>query len=304
MNAGVLSKDLKPGSYLLVLHADGYVDTRIPILLSAGKAYHHQNDEQTAQLPLRLMRESEVKSDECFIPAGPFWAKRNRIEQVTRCWKQVWMPDLLMKAIPVTHADFLRFINDLQAKGLPVDQLLPKHNTTSNSTESLYRKERNGQYGLTERVFNTQAATGVSWTAANQYAEWYAQERGQNWRIPTEHEWIKAARGGDKRIFPWGDHPEQIHCSNRSAKSSLKRAGCVMQQNDDISPYLIQGIAGNVIDWTSSHWVDHTGVESQDVIVKGGSWDCPYWLAQIDQVRVYSKEYHDSTIGFRLCRSL
>ncbi|MEC8381333.1 MAG: bifunctional serine/threonine-protein kinase/formylglycine-generating enzyme family protein [Myxococcota bacterium] len=304
LNAGTLSKELKPGSYLLILHAEGFVDIRIPVWLSAGDIYQHLNQEQTAQLPLRLLQNNEIHGNECYIPAGAFWAKRNRIEQVVKCWKKIWMPDLLMKANPVTHQEYLEFINASQVAGRSVDTLLPRQIGPSGLSESLYKVKKNGLYFLSEHLFNTQPATGMSWAAANQFSQWYAEKKGQPWRIPSEHEWMKAARGGDKRIFPWGDHPEQHRCSNRSATSTPKAPGCIMQQNEDISPYLIRGVAGNVIDWTSSHWIDHKGVESQDVIVKGGSWDCPYWLAQIDQVRVFPTTHYDSTIGFRLCRSL
>jgi formylglycine-generating enzyme required for sulfatase activity len=55
-----------------------------------------------------------------------------------------------------------------------------------------------------------QPVVGVSWYEAAAYCDWLTQVTGRRYRLPTEAEWERAARGGKEgRLFPWGDDPPQ-----------------------------------------------------------------------------------------------
>jgi formylglycine-generating enzyme required for sulfatase activity len=55
-----------------------------------------------------------------------------------------------------------------------------------------------------------QPVVGVSWYEAQKYCDWLAAARERPYRLPTEAEWERAARGGPEgALFPWGDAPPE-----------------------------------------------------------------------------------------------
>jgi formylglycine-generating enzyme required for sulfatase activity len=92
----------------------------------------------------------------------------------------------------------------------------------------------------------------VSWHDAVAFCEWLSRETSRPFRLPTEAEWEKAARGTDGRLYPWGNEPPTPELCNfdESDIGYTTPVGRYSPQGD--SPYGCADMAGNVCEWTQS----------------------------------------------------
>jgi len=90
----------------------------------------------------------------------------------------------------------------------------------------------------------------VTWRDAVAYCRWLNKQTGRSFRLPTEAEWEKAARGSDRRQYPWGDEFDPAKCNIREGGPGGTTP--VGQYPEGASPYDILDMAGNVWEWCSS----------------------------------------------------
>ncbi|MDA4847799.1 formylglycine-generating enzyme family protein [Hoeflea poritis] len=105
----------------------------------------------------------------------------------------------------------------------------------------------------------------VSYQDAIAYASWLSGKAGKAWRLPTEAEWEKAARGPDGNYFPWGNTFNAALLNSHDAGPFATIP--VGSFPDGASPYGLLDAAGQVFEWTA------TPAGDTRHIVKGGSWD-------------------------------
>ena len=93
----------------------------------------------------------------------------------------------------------------------------------------------------------------VSWYDAMEYCQWLSEKTGRSYRLPTEAEWERAARGTDGRIYPWGNEFEKNKCNaGESGIADTTPVGKYSPEGD--SPYGCADMAGNVWEWTQSQF--------------------------------------------------
>ena len=105
----------------------------------------------------------------------------------------------------------------------------------------------------------------VSQIDANRYAQWLSRATGESWRLPSEIEWEKAARGVDGWRFPWGDEyrPEKLNSHDLGPFDTMP----VGAFPGGLSPFGLLDAAGQVFEWTAD------STNAGRAVVKGGSWD-------------------------------
>jgi formylglycine-generating enzyme required for sulfatase activity len=135
----------------------------------------------------------------------------------------------------------------------------------------------------------------VSRSDAEAYARWLSLRTDATWRLPTEAEWEKAARGSDGRRFPWGDGFDPARLNSHDAGPFDTTP--VGRYPDGASPYGLLDASGQVYEWTS------TRPGPNRAVVKGGSWDdlgCGACRPAARHARPYTLRH--VLIGFRLVR--
>jgi formylglycine-generating enzyme required for sulfatase activity len=97
-------------------------------------------------------------------------------------------------------------------------------------------------------VYRDYPVVYVNWFQANEYCNWAG--RG----LPSEAEWEKAARGTDRRRYPWGNEKPSPRLAN-FAESLIKEALPAYRYPSGASPYGALNMAGNVREWVAD-WFD------------------------------------------------
>jgi formylglycine-generating enzyme required for sulfatase activity len=207
------------------------------------------------------------------IPAGDFLAGQHEDPASTGAFE--------IMVTPVTTTQFAAFLNQALADGTikvvenqvvgyyPGDPFHGvKHEEEIKAGDWLWipiddpsqRVKFDGSTFSVQAGYEDHPMTMVSWFGAQGYCE------ANGWRLPTELEWEKAARGGDARPFPWGDEIQRENANfyaSRDPYEDMSQYGSrttpVGFYNgrsydgyatlDSASPYGVYDMAGNVWQW-------------------------------------------------------
>ncbi len=156
---------------------------------------------------------------------------------------------------------------------------------------------------------------GITRREAEAYCRWVGA------RLPTAAEWEVAGRGGDGRLFPWGENwqlgranlgrfDRKYRRSSPDPADGFRFFSPVGAVPGDRSPFGVSDLAGNVREWTASCGGNNVGdtplsettVSCDRAVIKGGSWRSPPWEGILTYREVWPAGEGRLDVGFRCAR--
>lgn len=179
----------------------------------------------------------------------------------------VYIPyDYWIGRYPITVDQFTVFVDYIEANFPSLDYFRRGSNVT-----------RKGNHPV----------SNMSWDIAMSYCKWLNAMQGKElpkgfvFRLPTEAEWEKAARGEFGFEWPWGNEFDKNKCNTEeSGKDDTTPVGAYSPAGD--SPYGAADMVGNVWEWTQSLNKDYPydakdgreDLQSRDRrVLRGGSFN-------------------------------
>ncbi len=219
----------------------------------------------STKLPQVLSPQHPFGPELILIPAGKFLMgsdpKRDKqARDNEQPQHSLYLPDYYIAKTPVTNAQYAAFVRAIGLR--PPEQWNWKRKEPPQGEEN-------------------HPVVDVSWQDAVAHCRWLAKTTGKPYRLPTEAEWEKAARGTDSRIYPWGNLWAAKQCN--TAKGGKNHTTSVGSYPGGASPYGVLDMAGNVREWVAD-WYDEKYYSNSPAenppgppkgdykVLRGGSW--------------------------------
>ncbi len=196
---------------------------------------------------------------------------------------EVMLEDFKIGRCPVTNAQYAAFIGVTRYPSPWDDKLPPAH-------------------------LMDHPVVNVSYIEAKVYCHWLSQATGKLFRLPTEYEWEKAARGAkpNARRYTWDTGEAGNRCNTKETGIG-GTTPVTKYENVSASPYGIADMLGNVWEWTES-WYGRYNTSDHDSVnygrtykvVRGGSWNNPLQRARISCRGRYKPGVKRPYLGFRV----
>jgi sulfatase modifying factor 1 len=219
------------------------------------------------------------------IGAGWFFMGSNAGQDVEVPVHRVWVDCFAIAATQVTVAEYARFLD------------------ATGSMPPPYWEDANFSHPQ-------QPVVAVSWFDAVAYCAWLTAATSSHYRLPTEAEWERAARGGaEGRMFPWGDDAPMFRADYHARwKNGPEQVG-----QSEPNAYGLFEMCENVHEWCSDWFgADYYGgapdrnpqgpETGNRKASRGGSWRHQIKISRCSARSSIPPEFKYADYGFRVVR--
>ena len=225
----------------------------------------------------------------------------------------VYVPagEFLMGSDPVI--DKRAFKNELPQHRVNLSEFYIGQYPVTNAQYAVFTKTHKKRHNASV-IEDDYPVVRVSCRDAAAFCEWLSSTTGKRFRLPTEAEWEKAARGVGGGIYPWGN--EWAHAKLNSSESGIGGTTPVGEYSPaGDSPYGVAGMAGNVWEWTCSLYRPYPyrvndgrefpkGEGAGDFVFRGGSFGHNGRFARCAYRGKGDPDFRFDYFGFRVVMSI
>lgn len=221
------------------------------------------------------------------IPEGWFLMGGESGQDNERPIHRVWVDAFELAAYQVTNADYAHFL------------------AATNHRQPLHWNDPNLSHP-------EQPVVAPSWFDAVAYCEWLSAQTGRSYRLPSEAEWERAARGGlEQKLFPWGDEPLESLANYASRWKTAPEPVGRAEKN----AFGLFDVGANVHEWCADWFqADYYSVspdrnpkgpaEGTRRSSRGGSWRHQTKVSRCSARSSIPPEFQYADYGFRVAKSV
>jgi formylglycine-generating enzyme required for sulfatase activity len=222
------------------------------------------------------------------IPEGFFLMGSEQGQETERPIHRVWVDSFAIGKFPVTNREYQIFVAQTR---------MPPPSFCS------------------EPMFSdaAQPVVGVCWDDALAYCHWLSERTDRGFRLPTEAEWERAARGKrENKLYPWGDEPpwDRPYAGGDSETGGPRRVGS--NERNDFGLYdMCEGVHEWCSDYYDASYYHHSPERNpqgpafgQRRASRGGSWRHRIKFSRCAARSSLPPAFQYADYGFRLALTL
>ena len=177
-------KRMPVGSYQLRLESPQHDSVVYPFQLNYGTNWDSREPRAIEiNKPLALPPKGETGDGNCFVPEGWFYVGGDPEAPNSLSEKRVWADGFVISETPITHGQYLAFLNDLaRSEGASEAELwLPREQSSSEEAkgEALYTWDGTSYSHPRGDALHGHPVTNITWYCGVAYSQWLSRTTGK-----------------------------------------------------------------------------------------------------------------------------